>query len=136
MGATRNELIRAFVPHSPFACELGLEIAHVDAAGCRLTMPFRPELATFGETVHGGAIAALIDTAGMVAAWGDESEPSSPQGATVAMSVDFVAAATGRDLTATARVLRRGKRLCFVAVDVEDPEGGLVAAGLVTHRFG
>ena len=71
MPATRNALVRAFLPESPFARHLGLEIEHLDADGAELRLPFAAEHATFADTVHGGAIATLIDTAGMVAAWGD-----------------------------------------------------------------
>jgi uncharacterized protein (TIGR00369 family) len=135
MTATRNSLIRAFLPASPFARRLGLEIEHLDAGGAELRLPFDAEHATFGDTVHGGAIAALIDTAGMVAAWGDDQPTDTPAGATVSMAVDYVAAARGSDLVARARVVRRGRSLCFVQVDVVDEDERVVATGLVTHRF-
>jgi uncharacterized protein (TIGR00369 family) len=135
MTATRNSLIRAFLPASPFARRLGLEIEYLDAGGAELRLPFDAEHATFGDTVHGGAIAALIDTAGMVAAWGDDQPTDTPAGATVSMAVDYVAAARGTDLVARARVVRRGRSLCFVQVDVVDEDERVVATGLVTHRF-
>jgi uncharacterized protein (TIGR00369 family) len=134
--ATRNDLVRAFLPESPFARRLGLEIEHLDADGAELRLPYDPDLATFGDTVHGGAIAALIDTAGMVAAWGDDQPTESAAGATVSMAVDYVSAARGTDLVARARVVRRGRSLCFVTVDVVDGGERVVATGLVTHRFG
>ncbi len=133
---TRQELIRAFVPASPFARHLGLEIEHLDASGCDMRLPYDDDLATFGDTVHGGAIATLIDTAGMTAAWGDEAPTEAPAGATVSMAVDYVAAARGTDLLARARVVRRGRSLCFVTVEVVDEDDRVVATGLVTHRFG
>jgi uncharacterized protein (TIGR00369 family) len=136
MTATRQELIRAFVPASPFSRRLGLEIERLDASGCEMRLPFDDELATFGDTVHGGAIATLIDTAGMTAAWGDEAQTEAPAGATVSMAVDYVAAARGTDLVARARVVRRGRSLCFVTVEVVDDDERVVATGLVTHRFG
>jgi uncharacterized protein (TIGR00369 family) len=135
MPATRNSLIRAFLPESPFARTLGLELDHLDADGCELRLPFDAGHATYGDTVHGGAIAALIDTAGMTAAWGDEHETDVPAGATVSMAVDYVSAARGSDLVARARVVKRGRSLCFVQVDVVDDADRVVATGLVTHRF-
>ena len=45
-----------------------------------LVLPFRPELATIDDIVHGGAIASLIDTAGMAACWADDAEPESLAG--------------------------------------------------------
>jgi uncharacterized protein (TIGR00369 family) len=135
MTATRNSLIRAFLPESPFARRLGLEIEHLDADGAELRLPFDPGQATFGDTVHGGAIATLVDTAGMVAAWGDEQPTETPAGATISLAVDYVSAARGTDLLARARVVRRGRSLCFVQVDVVDADERVVATGLVTHRF-
>jgi len=133
--ATRSEIIRAFLPASPFAQRLGLSIERLDADGAELRMPYDAELATFGDTVHGGAIASLIDTAGMVAAWGDDEPSARAAGATVSMAVDYVAAARGSDLIARARVVRRGRSLCFMLVEVADDDGRVVATGQVCHRF-
>ena len=38
--------------------------------------------------------------------------------------------------TADARVIRRGKSLCFCDVDVTGADGGLVAKGIVTYKLG
>ena len=132
---TRSDLARAFVPNSPFAQKLGLTIESLDADGAELRMPFDPSLATIGDIVHGGAIATLIDTAGVTAAWGDESVAEGLAGATVSMSVDFVAAARASDVVARARVVRRGRSLCFVVVEAFDGDGRVVATGQVCHRF-
>lgn len=132
---TRRELIEPFLAHSPFVAHLGLRLSTLKPDRAILEMPFRPELATFGEVVHGGAIAALLDTAAMTAAWSDDTVPTSPAGATVSLAVDYVAPAKGQDLTATATVTRRGQRLCFVRVEVTDPEDRVVASALVTHAF-
>jgi len=133
---TRAEIMRAFIPASPFAKELGIELASLEPDRARLRLPYRPELATIGDVVHGGAIAALLDTASMAAAWSDDTVPESVAGATVSMSVDYVAAARGVDLLATGRVVRRGRSLCFCEVEVTEPGGGVIAKGLAVHRFG
>jgi acyl-coenzyme A thioesterase PaaI-like protein len=52
------------------------------------------------------------------------------------LSVNFVTAARGSEVTAEARVLRRGKNLCFIDVDVTDTDGTLVAKGIVTYKLG
>ena len=59
-------------------------------------------------------------------------------GATVSMSVDYVAAARRTDLRARAEVVRRGRSMCFVEVTVRDRDGAgdVVAKGLMTHRYG
>ena len=136
MTQTRSEIIRAFIPQSPLVGHLGIELIELGSDRAVLRMPFRPELATMGDVVHGGAIAALLDTASMAAAWADDEVPDSAAGATVSMSVDYVAAARGCDLTATAAVTRRGRSLCFCEVTVAGVDGGTIAKGIAVHRFG
>ena len=101
-----------------------------------LELPFKPELATIGDVVHGGAIGALIDTAAMAAAWATDEVPENPAGATVSLSINFASAASGVDLQAAARVTKRGRRLSFCEVTVTDPDGSVVAHGIATYRFG
>ena len=128
--------IRQWFDVSPFSQGLGLRIVRLEPELCEMTMPFRPDLATLGDTVHGGAIATLLDTAATVASWSNADVPEGARGATVAMTVNYVAAGRARDLTAVARVVRRTRSLCFCDVDVADTEGTLVAKGLVTYRIG
>jgi uncharacterized protein (TIGR00369 family) len=105
-----------------------------------LTLPFAMPLVTVGSIVHGGAIASLIDTAAMVAAWSDVAIPEKPRGTTVGLTVTYLAAASGEDLQATARVLRRGRSLVYLDVEVravaQGAASGLVAKGLVTYKLG
>ena len=136
MAPTRREVIEGFIPSSPLVGHLGIEVVSLEPDVARLRLPFRPELATMGDVVHGGAIAALLDNASMAAAWCSDDVPDSLAGATVSLHVDYVAAARGVELVATARAVRRGRSLCFCEVEATDPEGGVVAKGLAVHRFG
>ena len=133
---TRRALVDRFLPSSPFPQAVGLVLTALEPDRAVLTLPFRPEVTTMGDVVHGGAIATLIDTAGMAAAWADDAVPESASGSTVAMAVSYVDAARGEDLVATATVVRRGRSLCFADVAVRGASGQVVATGQVTHRFG
>jgi len=132
---TRRELIAEFVPASPLVAHLGIELIGAGDDHAVLELPFDPHLATAGDVVHGGAIASLIDTAGMAAAWSDEVRPETLAGATVSMNVDYLAPAVATDLRATARVLRRGRSLCFCEAEVTDESGDPIARGSVIHRY-
>jgi uncharacterized protein (TIGR00369 family) len=100
-----------------------------------MRLPFRPEVRTAGEVVHGGAISTLIDSAGVVAAWSNVT--SSPtRGATANLSVSFLAAAQSTDLLAEARVIRRGRSIVFVEIDVTTLAGEAIAKGLLTYKLG
>ena len=133
---TRAEIIRQFLPTSPYVGHLGLQLTDMQPDSATLTLPFTPALITIGTTVHGGAIASLIDTAAMVAAWSDATVPANLRGTTVSLTVAYLAAAQGEDLHATARVLRRGQSLVYLDVEVQSASGIPVAKGLVTYKLG
>jgi uncharacterized protein (TIGR00369 family) len=128
--------MESFVPYSPLVRHLGIRLEALELDRAELSLPFDARLATMDDIVHGGAIAALIDTAGMAAAWSDDHTPQALAGATVSMTVDYLAAARGHDLLATALVARRGRSLCFTDIRVTEPDGRLVAKGSVVSRFG
>ena len=133
---TRREIIQQFVPNSPLVQHLGMRLEEIEDGRAELVLPFRPELATMDDIVHGGAIASLIDTAGMAATWSDDSEPESLAGSTVTLNVNYVSAARGQDLTATASVVKRGRNMVFSEVRVTEPDGRVVATGSVVQRLG
>lgn len=131
-----GDFIRRFLPSSPYVRHLGMRLVEMRADEATLALPFTNQVVTIGNTVHGGAIASLIDTAAMVAAWSGAPMPDQPRGTTVGLTVSYLAAANGEDLLATARVLRRGRSLVYLDVDVRVPSGRAVAKGLVTYKLG
>ena len=118
----------------PFFTVLGLQIDEVCPDFCRMRLPFRPGLRTEGEVVHGGAIASLIDSAGVVAVWSNVP-PGITRGATASMTVNYLAAAEAVDLVAEARVIRRGRSIVFVDVDVVSPFGERLAKGSLVYKL-
>lgn len=135
MSTRGAEVIASFIPASPFAAALGIGVGSLEPDRAVLTMPFKQELATIGDVVHGGAISTLVDTAAMAAAWCTDDIPDTPRGTTVSLSVNFVAAGRAADLSATAHVVKRGGTLCHCEVEVSDGSK-IVAKGLVTYKLG
>jgi uncharacterized protein (TIGR00369 family) len=133
---TRKQLVEAFIPHSPHAAALGISIESIEDDRAVLAMPFKPELATMGDVVHGGAISTLIDTAATVAAWAVDEVPESPAGATVSLSINFTAAARAVDLRAEAQVVRRGRQLSNIEIRASDSDGKLIAHAIATYKLG
>ena len=129
-------LMREFIPNSPFARRVGIEIDALESGRAVLRLPYREENATLGDLVHGGAIAALVDTAAMAAAWSAGEPPAELRGTTVDIALSFIAGARGEDLAAEARVLRRGRSLCYLDVEVTGEDWRLVAKALVTYKLG
>jgi uncharacterized protein (TIGR00369 family) len=129
-----TELVRGWLEHSPFAGHLGIELVELGEGQAELRLPYRPELATMGDVVHGGAISSLIDTAAAAAAVSAAAGEELQGGTTVDLSVSLVGAARGADMTAQAKVIRSGRAISFIEVDVTNGDGKLVAKGLVTYR--
>jgi hypothetical protein len=77
-----------------------------------------------------------IDTTATVAAWSGATVPANGRGITVGLTVNYLAAAQSEDLRAIARVLRRGRSLVYLDVEVQNAAGTLVAKGLVTYKLG
>ena len=118
----------------PFFTVLGLQIDEVRPDYCRMRMPFHPGLRTEGQVVHGGAIASLVDSAGVVAVWSNVPAEIT-RGATATMTVNYLAAAEAVDLTAEATVVRRGRSVVFVDVDVVAPSGERIAKGSLVYKL-
>jgi uncharacterized protein (TIGR00369 family) len=121
---------------SPFGALLGVRPEEVSDAEVRLRLPFRADLTTVGDTVHGGAVASLVDVAATAAVWAGADLARARRGTTVGFTVNFLAAAEGQDVIATARVIRRGGTLCVCDVRVDGADGTAVARALVTYKIG
>jgi uncharacterized protein (TIGR00369 family) len=101
----------------------------------RVRLPFRSDVTTVGEMVHGGAIASAVDVAATGAAWATPRASLRARGTTVGFSLSFLSAGLGRDLFADARVVKRGGSLCVIEVAVEDSAGAAIARAMVTYKL-
>jgi uncharacterized protein (TIGR00369 family) len=130
------EIMRHFLAHSPYVKHLGYGLESIEADRAVLAMPFAETLVTVGSTLHGGALASLIDSAATAAAWSGAEPPQSGRSSTVGMSVNYLAPANGQAVTAEAHVLRRGRSLVHCDVDVRTADGVAVAKGVVVYKIG
>jgi uncharacterized protein (TIGR00369 family) len=130
------DLMRQFLPASPYVAHLGMRLDEIQPGRAILSLPFSEHVVTIGSTVHGGAIASLIDTAAMVAAWSGSAVPETMRGTTVGLSISYLAPANQEDIRAIATVLRQGRSLAYLDVEVRAASGTLVAKGLVTYKIG
>ena len=130
-----RELFSAWLANSPFARVTRLRLDEMEVDRATVAMKYSEDLTTFGDVVHGGAIATLLDVAAVAAAWSGVTDEGAATGATVSSSVNYMRAARGSDLTATARVTRRAKSFCFCEVSIHDDEERPVAQGIVTYKI-
>lgn len=120
----------------PFARHLGMEFVEAGEGYAKLRLRFQKENTTAADALHGGAIAALIDTTGAMAAW-TTAEIATPRyfGSTVGVNVNYLSGVIGDDCYAEGRILKRGKEIIYSDVRVTNEAGKLLAQGTVVYRI-
>ena len=130
-------LIREFIVGGPLGKLLGMSVEALEQERVAVRMSFRPEITTYGDVIHGGAIASLVDVAATAAVWHGADADKVRRGTTVGFTVNYLAAGRGKDLIAEGNVISRGKSLCVCEVKVcgAGEDGALVASALVTYKI-
>lgn len=135
--ATGTEAMTMFLPTSPFVRHMGIELVDMSEGSARLRMPFKADLVTVGEMVHGGALASCIDIGIMAAAWAGERVPEKMRGVTISMAVEFVEPAQAESVDIVGTRVRAGRRLSTCSVDiVATGSERLIATGIGTYQMG
>lgn len=115
-----------------FPTLVGLELVELRCDYARLRLPFRPELEQPAGSVHGGAVATLIDTVVVPAIGSGYDERR--DFATVSMNIEFRAAAVRRDLVAEGWIEQRGRSMVFCRAEVATDAGTVIAAGTLVYK--
>jgi len=123
-----------FMVATRFIASLGITVDRWEPDGVRLVMPFDERLTNDGKEYHGGAIAALVDTAGASAVWAGHDFDRGLRASTVSMTVNYTGRGAG-DLVADARCTKRGRDLSFADISVTDTAGSPVATGILVYRI-
>ncbi|HVN64253.1 MAG TPA: PaaI family thioesterase [Candidatus Binataceae bacterium] len=118
-----------------FIAKLDINLDYYYQGRARLKMPFRADLADDTGTIHEGALGALIDTSGAMAAWSLIKPAGGMRVSTVSIDVNFFASAPGKGVTAYSYNLARRKELYFNRVDILADDGTIVACGSVIYRI-
>ena len=125
---------RARFARDAFARSLGVEIAALARDRAELVLPYSPEHMNAGGVLNGGASASLLLMAGTVAAWTGVDLGAERQCGCVDVGLQYLTAASEEDVLARAEVLRRGRDLAFLDVDLRSRGGAPICRGLVTYR--
>ena len=83
MALEPKDIIAQHIVQAPMAKLLGVRLEEFAPDLVRVRLPFRSELTTIGDLVHGGALSALIDVAATAAAWSRADLERSPRGTTI-----------------------------------------------------
>ena len=129
--------LRDWVENSPFGASLGVQLADVSEDRASLVLPYVDRNSNPGKALHGGCAASLAAIGGQVMARATLGAQSGPF-YTAGIQVSYLAAAIGEDVVAEAQLLRRGKEMCFVTVDIANSSGKAIAhaSNLIRGRAG
>jgi uncharacterized protein (TIGR00369 family) len=115
----------------PFAKLLGIELESQEPGVAVLKMNLREELMRNGGIAHGGAVAALIDSAMAFAIMPLLAE--NEHSMTVDLTIHYLRPVSEGSARATARVVRAGKRVITVSAELFDSNGKLAATAISTY---
>jgi uncharacterized protein (TIGR00369 family) len=131
LTAAQTRRLRAAANAVPFSRLLGIELVEVTNGTATLALEVRNDLKQNHGVVHGGAIASLIDSAMAFAII--PLLAAREKVTTVDLTISYLRPLTKGRATATARVVRSGRRLFVVSADVLDDGGKLAATALSTY---
>jgi len=113
---------------------MGMEVVEHSAQRTVVTMPIEGNRQSAG-LLHGGASAALAETAASLAAQARAGEVGATGAVGVELSISHLRAARSAPVVATATAVHLGRTSTVHVVDVRDGEGRLVASARVSNRI-
>jgi len=135
--------------YHPFHELLGMTVEPLDTDSLCIKFAMRDELCGYpgGGILYGGVIAAVIDIiGGTIVAWSVlkdiKEQPLQEQVkrlknmSTVDLRVDYLRPGKGKVFTATASVLRTGKKIVVTRMELHNEEQRLIAVGTGTYTVG
>jgi uncharacterized protein (TIGR00369 family) len=115
----------------PYAKLLGLELGEIGRGEASIHLEVRDELRQYQGVVHGGAVASLIDTA---AAFAVLSQLELHERVTTTdLTIHYLRPVGAGRLTATARIVRGGRRLFVLSVEVTNDQQAPVATAVTSY---
>jgi uncharacterized protein (TIGR00369 family) len=115
----------------PYAKFLGLELGEVASGEATIHLTVRDELKQYQGVVHGGAVASLIDTASAFAVLTQIEVHE--RITTTDLTIHYLRPITEGRMAATARIVRGGRRLFVLSVEVRNDRDVLVATAVTTY---
>jgi len=115
----------------PYAKLLGLELGEISEGEVSIRLEVRDDLRQNQGIVHGGAIASLIDTAAAFAVL--TRLEVAERVTTTDLTIHYLRPATAGHLKAKARIVRGGRRLFVLSVEVTNDQELLVATAVTSY---
>ena len=122
--------LRRKLAANPFIKYVGIQVPQLGKGYARFLLPFKPELANTIGLMQGGVIAALGDETVAFALY--SLVPEGEMINTIEMKLNFLGAVKEGDVTAEARIAKRGRTISLGEFVVRQGDR-LVAQGLCTY---
>ena len=114
-----------------YAKFLGLQLGEFGNGEARIYLDVRDELKQNQGVMHGGAVASLIDTASAFAVLTQIEVHE--RVTTTDLTIHYLRPITEGRMAATARIVRGGRRLFVLSVEVRNDRNVLVATAVTTY---
>jgi len=144
-----DRLRRLYQERLPFNRLLGLSVTSLNSDGGTMAFSTRKDLIgnIFHRTLHGGVISSVLDAVGgltasaslVVRAAGLSEEKVKAmfaQVGTIDLRVDYLRPGRGERFTASGRIMRSGRKVAVVRMEMHNQDGLLVAVGTGTYMVG
>ena len=144
-----DRLHRLYQERLPFNRLLGLSVTSLNSDGGTMSFSMREDLIgnVFHRTLHGGVISSVLDAVGgltasaslMVRAAGLSEEKVKAmfaQVGTIDLRVDYLRPGRGERFTASGRIMRSGRKVAVVRMEMHNEDAMLVAVGTGTYMVG
>lgn len=124
-----------FVGSMPFASARQMAVEHMAGSTSRIVMPLGDANADLDGCFHEGAVLALLDTTGAMAAWGAVG-PGQFKASSAAIQAQVLGEVRGDDLVGFGHIVERDDELFWSDVEIADAATGeLQARGTVVYRI-
>lgn len=132
LTSSERDALQKRIKRIPIVEFLSLQLARLERGECVLEMARDRRYDGIFESLHGGLLATLADSAATFAAL--SLTGADTKITTIEMSTRFLRPALGR-VSAKAKVLKAGRSLAFCTVDVTDENGRLLVHSAITYMI-
>jgi uncharacterized protein (TIGR00369 family) len=131
----------------PFHNLIGMTLEPTEDDSICIRFPMRPDLCGHPGILYGGIISCVIDIiGGAIVTWNQikdirdhpmEEQIKKLSGIrTIDLRIDYLRPGTGKEFTVTGSILRDGKKVMVIRMELKNDEQSLIATGIGTFMVG
>ena len=130
-----DEHTRRFQSGNPYHALIGVELVERGEGAARIRLPVTEKVrGGVAGSVHGGVISSLVDIA-CIQAIATTVKRGEQMAGTAELNVSYLRPALGTAIFARAHLLKKGRTLAVVDVEITNEDDKLLAKGRVTYAL-